>query len=742
MASHDFPEQDTQGGDDLPTYDDLAERHGANSRFGRWRSWIEKRAAERYADVTPEELERRRQRGWELGEAVDPIAGVESALNKPSQVRPPSIASASGSSQPRLSVQTLRNLPGPPPTLPEPDDELSIESQLLVSETLEPTHLCVKQFGSRFLPHTKAPIHALLPVLGDRLLLVGHENGLSVMNMFPQDWGEDGLISKGPSEAQVHPIWEGEGVFQMTLLEVESTAESIPQGVLLVLVGTELETGSKDEPYRTLRMYNLASLISLAKWASANKGVSPLQLGWPADWNGQETSSKRRKRTSGHFARGIKSLMGDSPTHLQPEHSSFPDARRSSSNERPPPLGRSDTYSSWDVVDDLPLRWATDFVPLASNGSRLSNTSVVTYALWRDQRQVRGSALLAVATKATVLLYESPKGERAFRFVKDFYTPVTSRSLAFVYQAAQDSMSRSPSDANPSKHTRQTSHHIASQRHVSAGGRPVQYGQQLSLFIVFEKKAGLIRLADSAVSEVEMFDDTGSVSSISEAGTSSTLSSPLRHNRRGRNSSDSFAFLKDHKGHWALPATAEVPFEVAGQITQAVYCLTRGKKTHILTNPLPASIAYTSPLRALKWQSSPTSVTARVLRPDDRDRQPYLQLVAASEDGVEVQEFPTIALFDRKEKGRAEESLHSQTSFGGSTGLLCAGGHWDRPYDAPLARSYSTSSVSSYSSMDTEELIVRLQEEQGLYGWQRRGLDDYRIFWAGGTGHGDTTSLC
>lgn len=38
------------------------------SRFGRWRSWIEKRAGERYADITPAETERRVARGW--GEGV------------------------------------------------------------------------------------------------------------------------------------------------------------------------------------------------------------------------------------------------------------------------------------------------------------------------------------------------------------------------------------------------------------------------------------------------------------------------------------------------------------------------------------------------------------------------------------------------------------------------------------------------------------------------------------------------
>lgn len=67
-----FPERDEYGGDELPTYDDLAAQHGRPLpyRFGRWRSWIEKRAAERYVDLTPEELQRRRARGW--GEGVSP----------------------------------------------------------------------------------------------------------------------------------------------------------------------------------------------------------------------------------------------------------------------------------------------------------------------------------------------------------------------------------------------------------------------------------------------------------------------------------------------------------------------------------------------------------------------------------------------------------------------------------------------------------------------------------------------
>lgn len=77
-------------------------------------------------------------------------------------------------------------------------------------------------------------------------------------------------------------------------------------------------------------------------------------------------------------------------------------------------MKRADS-DDWDMIEDLPLRWATDFVPLASPGSRLINSSVLSYAVWTGSGTGR---LLAVATKSNILLYETPRGERAFRFVK------------------------------------------------------------------------------------------------------------------------------------------------------------------------------------------------------------------------------------------------------------------------------------------------------------------------------------
>jgi hypothetical protein len=90
---------------------------------------------------------------------------------------------------------------------------------------------------------------------------------------------------------------------------------------------------------------------------------------------------------------------------------------------------------SWDVVDEAPLRWATDFVPLATANSRLAGSVVTSYAIWADENRIgRGGQLLAVASKNNILLYEVPKGERLFRFVKVCISPasfLTSSQLFF-----------------------------------------------------------------------------------------------------------------------------------------------------------------------------------------------------------------------------------------------------------------------------------------------------------------------
>ena len=77
-----------------------------------------------------------------------------------------------------------------------------------------------------------------------------------------------------------------------------------------------------------------------------------------------------------------------------------------------------DSTDSWDMVDDLPLRWASDYVNLASAGSKLAMSQVLFFELWKNEGVARATSMLAVATKGCILLYETPKGERSFRFIK------------------------------------------------------------------------------------------------------------------------------------------------------------------------------------------------------------------------------------------------------------------------------------------------------------------------------------
>lgn len=242
----------------------------------------------------------------------------------------------------------------------------------------------------------------------------------------------------------------------MTLLEAESTGDGTPQGVVLALVGPPTDSTKDQEGVKAIRMYNLASLASLTKWAVVQPvsippetdllllylrltcqqpGVLPLHLGSLEPGKG---SLGRHQKSKQSLAKGLKNLRLDNAGHSSPRHPSprgkttqtYPSASANTSlyslSSRTAVSGRSGSGdsaisvdSSWDVVEDLPLRWATDFVALASPGTRLHGTSVLFYDMWRDPNERnRGVAYLAVVVKTNILLYHAPKGERAFRFIK------------------------------------------------------------------------------------------------------------------------------------------------------------------------------------------------------------------------------------------------------------------------------------------------------------------------------------
>ncbi|KAH8834522.1 hypothetical protein DL96DRAFT_1694545 [Flagelloscypha sp. PMI_526] len=818
-------------GDELPTYDDLAEQGGPNSRFGRWRGWIEKRAAERYADITPQIRQQRRERGW--GNDEPQLQGPE-IINAP----PTPTIHDSHSGMHQLHVKTsnltLDSSVFSYETLPEPE-ETPLPPVPIISKTIRPTHLKINHFGSRFLPHCTSQIRCILPLLANRLILIGSDDGLSVLDMYPQDWTDGGHIAvKGPDEAQARVIWTGEVVYQLSILEQGDDATGTsPTGVVLALVGPDATTPGP-ESIRTLRMYNLASLTSLAKWAVASKGAKPLDMSRPPTWNVQQTptNSSKRHRAQGSFARSLRSLIAsdsDTKRHapspstssanyqqlLSPAGSitdrgfgrggSGAGGRPSSRSRSPSPSSsslhkpsRADSSDSWDMVDELPLRWATDFVPLASGNSRLAHASVLSYTLWNEGRKRgTGGQLLAVATKTNILLYETPKGERAFRFVKEFYTPLQPKTIRFFQQSVQETpRPLDPSAPYPGRgslhshsHSHSGSHH---RKRSSTGGgasmptdlttAPVStYTPQLGILATFDKKAGWIRLADSAVGEVELFtpnDDAVSIHSVGPGGGGRPRS---RVSSGGGYTTSGIAMLDATK--WAPPFKIELPvpsssssrmmmkrpggLPSAGPSTvKKVYLLTKGLTTHIVPCPLPSNSQNYPPYKILRWRAAPTSVIARVVDPTDYDGSPpFMQVVALGELGVEVQEHGLSFLLtgtrtggptspssasgsgftpDPKGKGKATSptspssatetftSVSGIEDVGGSAGFLCFGGHWDNPQ---LSYHFSSmlSRANSVASMDSVDFGAKMKKEEGMYCWVRKGAEDYRVFWIGGS---------
>lgn len=317
--------------------------------------------------------------------------------------------------------------------------------------------------------------------------------------------------------------------------------------------------------------------------------------------------------------------------------------------------------------------------------------------------------------------------------------------MRFVYQSLTDPVSRSASDVGGSSHrTRSSPSKLTNHyRNASSAIPSVRYPNQLSLFLLFEKKAGIIRLCDASVGEVELSDDGPPLSFSAGASLSPSASLSSANSRRNRSSWDGFGFIRE-KPAWILPTQVEL----SSAPSTSVYVLTRSKRTHIVPSPLPVDLHNTPSYRILTWASAPKHVEARVCRPyahDQEDRPPFLQLVAFGEDGIEVQEVNLNQLTVKKGKGKgvanASPTVHAVSDvLGGETGFMCVGGLWHRPIhpDHPdLCRSDSVMSYMSalsYDSNDTDELGAKFMSERGIYGWVRKGHSDWRVFWVGGTG--------
>jgi len=327
------------------------------------------------------------------------------------------------------------------------------------------------------------------------------------------------------------------------------------------------------------------------------------------------------------------------------------------------------------------------------------------------------------------------------------------RRMTFIQQTVQDinrtpssSPSRSHRDRTFSSHSRSDSNipliRNSTDSHTAIKlnpDLPIKYGTQRSLFVVFDKKAGWIRIADSAVGEIELYDDNWGTHSLSHCRESSpALTSSMRLSRAPAEN--------QQKGQWVPPVHVDLPISShhpgEHSASCSVYLLTRGKLTHILPCPLPTNFASNPPIHVVSWASPPTALTPRVCYAapwEGEDRQAFLQLIGFGEECVEVQEISLSFLNKGKGKARAEDSVRAQADLGGSTGLLRCGGRWDRldTYGPGLlSRSASTASDQSVASTETlasQDINSTRRLQEGVYGWCQKGAHDWRVFWLGGS---------
>jgi hypothetical protein len=283
---------------------------------------------------------------------------------------------------------------------------------------------------------------------------------------------------------------------------------------------------------------------------------------------------------------------------------------------------------------------------------------------------------------------------------------------------------------------------------------PLTYGTQRSLFVTFEKKAGWIRIADSAAGEIELYEDGwgggGPGSIVGSCGGTWRDSNPAAAGSRlSRVSFESGGHPT--KGHWIPPVCIDLPawpYQDGHSPSRSVYLLTHRKQTHILPCPLPTNLSSRPPIHIISWEYKPTVVHPRLCYATSRSgesAQPFLQLIGFCEDVLEVQEMSLAFL--NKGKGKASASakdvVRAEGDIGGDIGYLCHGGRWDRfdhlygpnslyrsDSDASYASGVSTATLASEDTHGMRHL------EEGVYGWCRKGNNDWRVFWLGGATKG------
>ncbi len=99
-----------------------------------------------------------------------------------------------------------------------------------------------------------------------KFLLIGHANGLSVLDVLPSlhpPGNTNPNLRPEEADAVAIPLWIGEAVYQLNILEGHEEEEG---GVVLALCGP-----ADDELTKCIRMYQLTSLCSLVRWFASQQ---------------------------------------------------------------------------------------------------------------------------------------------------------------------------------------------------------------------------------------------------------------------------------------------------------------------------------------------------------------------------------------------------------------------------------------------------------------------------------------
>ncbi|WVQ84090.1 hypothetical protein IAT38_006235 [Cryptococcus sp. DSM 104549] len=611
-----LPSYEQSLGPEVGNGDGEGEGSGGLARFGRWRGWVEKRALERFNDT---DREARRAARRQI---------------PPPEPSPVPLPPSYDSSNPTPSSSSQ-------PPLPDPYAHLPLAAR---PTPLPNTSLLSLAYGSPFIPHASAPITCALPLLAGRLVLLGTEAGLRILNTDEED-------------APAKGVWWGLPVWEIHILHLAPpNGGSTPRGTVLLLCGGAPDSSHPGRPKRGsgahVRLYKLESLVSLARWSALQaKGYAGLDMssgsggggGGSGGGGGGAGGLGRMGSLSGLGSfRGKgkgKGRMGSDEWTMVDRWS-----LNSSTNATSQASTSSPSSSPTPSGEDLPRLWAADHTYLRTPSSTTQGPSsskpssdCLTTAVFRNQHRI----FLAVGTGTQVVVHAgippdpdqpgSSEGDGCrFTGARTLYLPAPPVHLAFLqlpgndltpddsssapggYAGAEeedDTTSLFEYDDLPTPRSRSDTSHEPlrarsssySSRSSYARGAPpplAEAGQSgspsLGLFVSFGSRACLIRVVDSAVLDFKLRSGTGS-----GGGGGGGLGGLGGDGGAG-------------KGDWGALETLVLPgggVDGGGEGGE-VYVMTRGKETFLFAAPFEIPSHFNTPLAQVLWPESPFSLSA------------------------------------------------------------------------------------------------------------------------------------